>query len=287
MIGQPVPSSIRSPAGSARQQLLYSRREFFSAAGVAPAVSRRVSKPVNVLFIVADDLNASLGCYGNPLVKIPNIDRLASRGVLFDRAYCQFPLCAPPRASFLSGRRPETTCVWTLHTPTRKYMQDVLMLPELFRKAGWFTAGIGKIYHNGPEHEDPRSWDLTRELPAGGKTAVAQALERYVMPKPRNHTMEWARLNTPDEAMPDGILARRAAGVIRKRVRMANPSFSGLGFICPTLLMRRPRNISICMTPRESPSRVCLEGTRSRCRRRLGMSAPTRSGRPRTRPGAT
>lgn len=212
------------------------RREFLGGLATTPflGVLRGfvAEQRTNVLFMVADDMNNALGCYGHPVVKTPNLDRLASRSVLFDRAYCQFPLCAPSRASFLSGRRPETTRVLSLTVPTRKYMQDVTMLPELFRKNGYYSADCGKIYHTGPEHDDPRSWDYV--LKESGKRAPdSEIIASHEAPEPRNHSMEWDKLRTPDEKTPDGIVAHTASDLIRQSVLKKQPFFMAAGFRRP------------------------------------------------------
>jgi len=118
------------------------------AAGTAPIIAAP-RKRRNVLFIASDDLNTCLSCYGHPLVRTPNIDRIARPGVRFDRAYCQFALCSPSRSSLMTGMAPDTTKVYDLQRHFRETLPDVLTLPQLFQKNGYFTARAGKIYHYG------------------------------------------------------------------------------------------------------------------------------------------
>ena len=100
----------------------------------------------NVLFVIVDDLNCRIGCYGDPVAKTPNLDRLAARGVLFERAYCNFPLCNPTRSSVLSGQYPTTTGVLDNKTwlvPPQGHPT----LPRLFAQHGWARAEFGKVWH--------------------------------------------------------------------------------------------------------------------------------------------
>lgn len=137
----------------------------------APAILKGARKR-NVLFISTDDMCNRLGCYGVP-VKSPNLDRLAQSGVLFNRHYCQFPLCAPSRTSLMTGLAPDTTKVWDLITDFRDTIPQTVTLPQLFQKNGYFTARAGKIYHyNNPSEigtagfDDPTSWHQV-SYPAG------------------------------------------------------------------------------------------------------------------------
>lgn len=220
-----------------------------AAARLWPAVQ---AKPRNVLLVTADDMNCALGCYGHPIVRSPNLDRLAARGVLFENAHCQHPLCAPSRASFLSGTRPETNGVISLSVPTRRNLADWVMLPELFRRSGLFTAELGKIFHTGPEHEDPRSWDY--RLPESGKIPPKEeVLREHVAGQPRNHTMSWHVLRTPDEQTPDGILARRAVELMRDCQARRQPFFLGVGFRRPHAPYAAPKRYFDLYDPERIP----------------------------------
>jgi arylsulfatase A-like enzyme len=114
-----------------------------------------------VLYIVVDDLRNELGYTNkNPHIISPNIDALAAAGTVFDRAYVQQGVCSPSRNSFLSGRRPDTTKIWNFKRSFRATLPGATSFPEAFKRNGWMTSGIGKVYHPGspPNHDFPRSW---------------------------------------------------------------------------------------------------------------------------------
>ena len=122
-----------------------SRRNFLLSA--ATPLLRAAPRRRNVLFIASDDLNNSLSSYGHRVVRTPNIDRIAARGVRFDRAYCQFPLCSPSRhRRFMTGLAPDTTTVYDLRKHFREALPEVVTMGQLFQKNGYFTARVEEVY---------------------------------------------------------------------------------------------------------------------------------------------
>ena len=114
----------------------------------------------NVLFIIVDDLKTTLGTYNHTVVKTPNIDKLAKVGVQFNNAYSNFAVCGPSRGSFMTGLRPETINILDNKTPLLSVLGDKITLPNLFKKNGFETIGLGKTFHDKTEeHEDMKAWD--------------------------------------------------------------------------------------------------------------------------------
>ena len=115
---------------------------------------------VNVLLVCVDDLKPAIGCYGDALAKTPNIDRLAARGVRFERAYCNQAVCSPSRNALLTGFRPQSLGIYDLATNFRRAAPTVRTLPQLFRDGGFHASALGKIFHVGHgNHDDEASWD--------------------------------------------------------------------------------------------------------------------------------
>jgi arylsulfatase A-like enzyme len=137
------------------------------------AVARSADPPkYNVLFVAFDDLRPVLGCYGDKLAHTPNWDRLASRGVTFDRAYCQFPLCNPSRTSLLTGRHPNATGVIDNTVYFRTVHPDWISLPQHFKQCGYVAARTGKIFHGGIDDTD--AWSIGGEQRVDRKTRPKQ-----------------------------------------------------------------------------------------------------------------
>ncbi|MGH9839426.1 MAG: sulfatase-like hydrolase/transferase [Blastocatellia bacterium] len=136
------------------------------------SASAQPANKLNVLFIAVDDLRPQLGCYGDTTVKSPNIDRLAARGLVFNRAYVQQALCAPSRSSFLTGLRPDTTGVTDIETHFRAKLPAVVTLPRLFKNNGYTSQGLYKIFHlagfdvNFANLDDPRRVIRSHARPA-------------------------------------------------------------------------------------------------------------------------
>ena len=195
----------------------------------------RAGERLNVLLIVADDLNCNLSCYGHEVVRSPHIDRLATRGVRFDRAYCQYPLCNPTRASFLSGLRPDATRVFANGAHFRTAAPNIVTLPEHFRRNGYATAGIGKLFHDGVPKgttglNDPQSWDYSIN-PHGRERDIVDRIHSLIPGKVGGQVSWLADEGDPAE-LTDALRASAAIEWLKKHQNQ-KPFFLAVGFYRP------------------------------------------------------
>ncbi len=245
-----------------------------SAAALHAADSAKPNRP-NVLFIASDDLRPELGCYGNTIVRSPNIDRLARQGIVFERAYCQQAVCSPSRTSLLTGTRPDTNKVWDLNTHFRKALPDVVTLPQLFKQNGYVTQSIGKIFHGG--FDDAPSWSkaasaLSAADPAGTpaqKGNAAKKNKKAAAPAPAATDAPAAgaaiKLTATDRGPAfratdedpngggEGRLADEAIAALRKFKADAQPFFLAVGFHKPHLPFNSPKAYWDLYDPKKIP----------------------------------
>ena len=214
----------------------FTRRDFLSTSvkagaaifttGLLPKWNADAQGLFNVLFIVVDDLRPFLGCYGHPEIHTPNIDKLAERGTVFNRAYCQYPLCSPSRTSMITGLRPETTGVLNNSRDFRKKLPDAITLPQHFKTQGYHTQSVGRIAHLPQLQDDENSWSVASWRPLW-------------VPFDIETTPSWQALDVEDDDLRDGKTARRAVRVLNQI--KDRQFFLSVGFYKPHLPFKAPR----------------------------------------------
>lgn len=211
-----------------------------SLALLSTALPAAAEEKKNVLFIISDDLNNYLGCYGDPRAKTPNIDKLAARGVRFERSYCTFPLCGPSRNSMLTGLYPNSNGILTNAQIFRQSIPNHISLPQAFRLGGYFAARIGKLYHyNVPKsigtdgHDDPGSWEM--EINPAGVDRMEEEDEIFTLtPGQFGGTLSWYASPKSDPHHTDGMIASEAEWVLERCAKKKNrPFFLAVGFFRP------------------------------------------------------
>lgn len=199
----------------------------------------------NVLLICVDDLKPLLGCYGEPAIQSPNMDRLAARGVLFERAFCNQAVCAPSRNALMTGLRPSTIGIYDLGTNFRKSVPEAVTVAQYFMKHGYETHALGKIMHVGHGNgEDAASWSVPHWKPKAGHYQLKESMSSPRQPKNgtalRGTPTECA--DVPDTAYADGQIADEA--IARLKAFKHNPDkpfFMGVGFMKPHLPFVAPK----------------------------------------------
>ena len=242
-------------------------------------------RKLNVLFIAADDLNNDLGCYGHPRMKTPHIDRLASRGVRFDRAYCS-SICSPSRTSLMTGLRPDTTRVYDLQKHFRETLPDVVTLPQLFQRNGYLAARVGKIYHYGNPSQigtngldDEPSWNV-RINPRGVDKDEETVLTNHTPARGLGSSLSLYASPALDEEHTDGKVASE---VITNGAESRSTVFHSRGLLSVRIARSCAKKYSICIRSIKSPLRLFHKRYGKPFRRRRSCSLARISARPHRR----
>ena len=216
---------------------------FISLTGSKPAIS---SNKLNVLFIIADDLNCALGAYGDPLAITPNIDQLAKKGVVFGNTHVQYPLCGPSRVSLMTGLYPDQTKSKKLRLYVRQTIPDAVTIGQKFRKENYHSVRVGKVYHyHNPRdigtagHDDSYTWDRT--VNPYGRDKIEEYKLKGLKPKLDGGTLSWLQADGNDEEQTDGIGATETIGFLDEFSKSGENFFLAFGLYRPHVPFVAPK----------------------------------------------
>ncbi|MCK5280129.1 MAG: sulfatase-like hydrolase/transferase, partial [Cyclobacteriaceae bacterium] len=207
------------------------------------------AKKPNVLFIIVDDLRPQLGCYGKSQINSPNIDKLASQGMIFDHAYCQVPVCGASRASLLTGLRPTRKRFTSFHSIANEDAPGIVGLPKHFKENGYHTISNGKVYHH-YEKDGSGGWSEPPWHPNGwveapwypkGNWANYITTENLRLRNEFTYGHAFEDADVPDSAYFDGATARKTISDLRRLKEMDKPFFLAAGFRKPHLPFNAPK----------------------------------------------
>lgn len=228
----------------------------FASAGFSANLGAQDGQRPNVLLIAVDDLKPAIGAYGDPLAQTPNLDRLAERGVTFDRAYCNQAVCAPSRNNLMVGSRSTSLGVYTLQTNFREAAPDAVTVTQYFMRHGWHAEGVGKVFHIGHGNEDDAaSWSVPFQFekvveyvnPVNSADGRLTREEAYFTNQRLDAIEElprgaaWEIEDVADDAYADGRIAAEGVRRLRAARDREEPFFLALGFVKPHLPFTVPK----------------------------------------------
>ena len=196
-------------------------------------------KPMNVLFIAIDDLRTELGCYDAPQVKSPNIDQFATEAVVFNRAYCNVPVCGASRASLLTSILPTKTRFIDYRAKAQEDVPNAKTLPSIFKEAGYTSISNGKIFHYNKDVQEA-SWSENPWMPEGGHRVSHDKSTNEVIMKSGNGRIYEAP-EVDDSVYPDYKIAQKTISDLRRFKKTGESFFMACGFFRPHMPFYAPK----------------------------------------------
>ena len=218
----------------------------FPALGMLPSLgiyaeNNAADEKKNVLFIIVDDLRPELNCYGAKYMKTPNIDRLASQGVMFENAYCNVPVSGASRASLFSGLRPANNRYWDVQAEIDREAPGTVTLPQVFKENGYITISNSKVIH-GKNDAKERSWSELW-MPRGKSKTWRDYLgdENLAVEKQKGGPKAYECLDVKDNEYFDGKTVNKSIRDLKKLKETGQPFFLAVGILKPHLPFNAPK----------------------------------------------